>query len=485
MKKLFLLSLLALVNISIAQKLKWNPSEEMETNQSFYVGTVNGKTYYVFSGNGGYYLIDNSSNFSLSKAVYIKASSSASEIFISNNKISVVEVIKDKNGFPPYKFTVENFDLKGNKLETLVLFEENEEKLDLWDLNKEMKKNIIDDYDSKKNKEVVLSSNKKYIGFHYITHRFYKNPRDKFVIFETDNFKQIKSIDLKSEINSKCYLLDNGDLITLQGDARDHLQDAPYIGTYDPIILTKYSLNGSDKKRLEIPLNFPDGQKRSGLFYKLSDDNKSFYVVINLAKYEPKKNNVNLSYFPSSAFQVNKINTEKFESPETKSIAINQTMIDEAGNKKKGGIPFLKTYDIQESGDDIVIFDGIREVFDDSKGYPIYEYKNILVFKESKTAPSVQKLFKVEFSKWHPEFSSITNKNDLFLIYNEGIEPRTEINILKLDSNLEIKSTIKEATWKAHKIYLDAGNIYKIGDNKFVLFGSMQKNVGSAILDVE
>jgi hypothetical protein len=517
MKKLFLLSILALasVNISIAQKLTWNPTQEIKGNErQWYAGEANGNTYFIYRGFYGklvYQIVEFSNNLSTTKTFEIDLNGSKIEdVFISNNQIKIIYKIQEGDEkVSTTRFVVDSYDFNGEKKGEIIIYEEKDEKRPMWGKNSAGSVTKFDDYDSKTIENVVLSSNRKYIGIHYFTDRYHLNKKDKFILFETDNFKQMKTIDLNSQIGSHCVLLNNGDFISIEGDAKDCNSGEPLIDIKSPVVISIYNFKENSKKQIEISVKADEDQFNCGLFYKLSEDQKLFYVAINYGKYKPSKYNVNKSYQPSAGVQLSKINIEKGEVVETKLIPINQTIIEEIGSKKKGGIPFLKTFDIKEDAGGYYIFAQIRKVdIDDAEGFRSktnFSYEDILIFREFKEGSSIQKSIKIKSQNWDEGFSSILYMGQLYFLYNDGIQPNTEINIIKFNNNLEVQNSIKEMTYKNHKIYLNVNEInvnganqehieephiipgnalHKISINKYILFGRMQNYVGSAILEL-
>ncbi len=484
-----------------SQTLKWNPTHEVKGNETqYYAGAAAGKTYFVYrslSIKSKFQLVEFSSDYTQIKVVELKELAELvndidvkiAMVVLSDNEIKVIyKVGKIKKNVFNVKFAALIYNLNGIKKNEVVLLEEHEEMLSFWDLNKELRKSAYSDMNLNPIRNVILSANgdqassAAFIGIYYFADSRCKVRHNKFVTFTLKDLKQVNTIPLESLGAAQCFLLNTGELITMEGDEVNSTSPiAPNTG----VELKKYSVDGTVKSKLSIPLKpISAGEFRNDLYYQLSDDQKSFYVAVNFASTQ-KTHTVSQTRFPISTIQLEKISIDNMKSV-TVSIVINEKTIEDAGAKNSKGIPYFKICQIAENGSDLYVIAQTKKIEQSSSTTApttIITCRHQIVFKSSGTGALLQNVVKVDFSEFHLGVSSLFHNDKLYLIYNDKSEPNMEINVVQINDKLEAETKISEPTWKPHNIYIEPSSLHKIADNQYVFFGRMQKYVGSAILE--
>ncbi|HEY4798194.1 MAG TPA: hypothetical protein VII99_03865, partial [Bacteroidia bacterium] len=108
------------------------------------------------------------------------------------------------------------------------------------------------------------------------------------------------------------------------------------------------------------------------------------------------------------------------------------------------------------------------------------------LIKSDKSGASVQKrLERASEGQSQYEYllsmSSYFKGDKLYLIYNEGGSSYT-LKTHVYSANLDEVSQKEMKTYAEHKIYLNVRKDYKMGDNKFMMWGNEGKNVGSVVI---
>jgi hypothetical protein len=461
MKTLKLLSLVVLLsgNVLFSQKLHWNPTMENIccNDLSKYAGEANGKQYFVL--NSTYkpmtQILEFSENFS---AQATKIQAFGEEAFISANKLNIIRsTFKTEKKITTNQIIVKSFDLKGTFIDETILFSEEEKKEKGSSAEPAVKITFF------------LSDNKKYLAI---------QKQNQVTVFDSGNLKSLKTYQTESfkptkngslfKTNLEYFLLNNGDLITIEK-------------TNTPTLVSKHFLNSSDIKNLNVPLK--NDYESFDPYFKISEDQQTLYLatLFGGSGIVSQTGTLVFNQQVTKGILINKVEIRNLAITDTKSVMINESVIKETG--KKNGVPFLKIINILENAGDYYIITEKENSNTNSENKVTTYYEDLVLIKINPKSESVQKIIKKDQYRNPGVFSTFSNEH-LYLVYNEGAEPKTDIKVTKMDRNLEIKNSITEPTYKEHKIYLNVKHTHKISENKYFIFGRMQDNVGSVILEL-
>lgn len=466
LNKFILIGLYSITNSLVAQTLKWNPTKEVEGNERYkYVGEVDGKNYFILNRST---ILEFSTNFASTNQ--FKLDASGAEAFIADNKIKVVCFVnKTEDKITTSQLIIKTYDLGGSKQGETILFEEKEAELTYLQASKKKVQESKGTIEPELGVMFFLSENKKFIGV---------QKQKQIMIFETENFKKLKTFETENfkpvkrdpffENNLQYVLLNNGDMVTIQSAVA-------------PVTITKYLFDGSEKKEVVIPL--VNEYENFNPYFKCSEDGKFLYFanVYGGKKTITKPGVLLFNVSLAKGVSINKIDLEKLLIVDSKSTSLNEMVIKETG--KKDGVEFLHVRNIFEDSDGYTVLTE-KEYTTNTEHGTMTTYEDIVIMKNTLKGESTQKVIKKDQYRNAGVYSVLRN-GQLYVIYNDGAEPKTEIKVVKLDTHLEIKKNISEPTYKGHKIYLDVNQTHKISENKYFIFGRMEKNVGSAILELE
>jgi hypothetical protein len=465
----------------IGQKMQWNSTFKTESaTDQVYLGENNKKA--VFFCPLLNRLLTFSEDRSSVQQTHLDTASLGYECcFLKDDQLHIVYALTEdlKKRRSVNRFWLVTFNLDGHKTGKKLLFESTDDEASLMAVNSYM--SYGKDYDERPVSQALVSKNNNYLGINFVLNGFYAQRKNKFIIFETSGFKEIKTIDLATQESPKCILLNNGDLLTIQGDSRSIHGKDPYMDIKIPVVITKFELNAVAGNHIDLKLNAGNEFFRYGLYYNPSEDEKSFYLTMGFGKNEPSSSHtLNISQQTSSGIQLFKVDLVKMEQLDVKTILFSEEIIQKTGKKGKG-IPNLRIKEVKENNDNYYI-----------AGQQLYNYReglveiqkswDIIALRASKSGTeSVQTCINtgdqvtVAFG-----FNSILQDNDYYLAYNSST-----FHLLKLNQNLETVNKFEEDTYKNRRCFLDVLQLHQLEKNKYYIYGALFKNGGAALITLD
>ncbi len=445
--------------ISKAQKITLSPAFKSEYCQGGkYLGKINDEHYIKFDRGSGKELIRNTTVFSNDLKTVKRDLENVyghygfiykNEIFYLSQNSTVEKKIEENT------LTIEKFNKDGGSLDNKVLCKESKKAITITS-----KGELTLDF------RFFHSSNNKLLGV--AGHK-------KFWVFDLENLNLLKEYSLNNYVvvdfsnwnvtssNLDYYLMENGDLITVQKDKA-------------PITLQQYKINAEEVATLKLEIN---NKENFGTFSCLNDE-KNALLVSTLFNGKVAKNKLSQFERKSDAEGCNvfKISLNDLSIIDQKIATFNEKVKTIEG--KNADLDKLEILGLHEINKEYFLIAEKHYLYQTDKG-ATDSHDNLVLAKLFGNNQSIQT--SIRKRQYHTKGVASYIKNGmLYLVYQNEIG-NILLNLAQLDTNLMVKKILEEDVEKKQSTFIPSHNLYPLDNNKFFLITCLRYKYGFVFIE--
>lgn len=457
--KYIIILLICFAVVTKAQKITVSPSFKSEYCQGGkYVGKINDEHYIQFERFSGKELIRNTTVFSNDLKTVKRDLENVygqygfiykDEIFFLGQNTKVNNKIKENT------LTIEKFNKEGGSLEVKSICSESHKAG-----NFNSRGELTIDF------RFFHSNNYKLLGV---------AGHNKFWVFDLEKINVIKEYSLsnyavidysewnKTTSNLDYYLLDNGDLITVQKDKA-------------PIILQHYKINSEEVGNLKLDIN---NKENYGIFSCLNDE-KNALLISTLFNGKSAKNKLSQFDRKSEAEGCNvfKISLTDLSIIDQKIATFSEKVKTIEG--KNADLNKLEILGLHEINKEFFLITEKHYTIQTDKG-GTDNHDNLVLVKLFGNNQSIQTGIRKRQYRTKGVASYVKN-GMLYLVYQNEIG-NILLNLAQLDTNLMVKKILEEDVEKKQSTFIPNHILYPLDNNKFFLITCLRYKYGFVFIE--